>query len=500
MSIFSTIRQHSVVATVVTIGAVVIVTIGTRAAHKAPTTNANTTTKQVTLVDASTFRNGSVTVAANGTVEAHSQADLKSQASAPVSVINAQIGSYVTAGQVILELENADIRAQLAQARASLALAQGQQYTGSVSVDSAKQGAIDKIRDAYLKSYDAVYADVDPILYNGAGSGSQLTSYVTDSTLTSRIIRERVDLVTALRTWKTVSDSLSTKSSNADIQAAIAQSQANMKAVDALLADVSQGLSDAARSAPTAVANTLSTSQGIVSGARTTVSSAVSALTTASASLDSSSASQGTTVNAQVSVAQAGVANLEAQLAKTVITSPISGTVSALPLRVGELASPGTLLATVVGKGGLQIRSFVSGEDLARIKQGAVVSIGDNAKGYVSRVAPSVSATNKKAEVDIEINNPSVSGLVVGQNVTASIAAAADSASTTYLVPIQNVKIIPGSAYVLTVDENSKIKRNEVTLGTVQGDFIEVVSGMNDTMKIVSPVYELDEGETVNAQ
>jgi hypothetical protein len=65
-----------------------------------------------------------------------------------------------------------------------------------------------------------------------------------------------------------------------------------------------------------------------------------------------------------------------------------------------------------------------------------------------------------------------------------------------YKLPIQNVKIVPGDAYVFTV-EDSIIKKNQVTLGEVQGDFIEVVGGLSDDMDIVTPVYELDEGEEV---
>jgi hypothetical protein len=34
----------------------------------------------------------------------------------------------------------------------------------------------------------------------------------------------------------------------------------------------------------------------------------------------------------------------------------------------------------------------------------------------------------------------------------------------------------------------------------VQGDFVQVTSGITDDMKIVSPVYELEEGQSVTTQ
>jgi hypothetical protein len=103
-------------------------------------------------------------------------------------------------------------------------------------------------------------------------------------------------------------------------------------------------------------------------------------------------------------------------------------------------------------------------------------------------------------EIGIRILNPSTSNLAVGQNVQARIQA--DNPVTVagtpsgYSLPIQDVKIIPGEAYVFTVDTNSKIVKNAVTLGATHGDFLEVISGLTD-MKIVSPVYELEEGQTV---
>jgi hypothetical protein len=117
-----------------------------------------------------------------------------------------------------------------------------------------------------------------------------------------------------------------------------------------------------------------------------------------------------------------------------------------------------------------------------------------------------VDATTKKAEVVINITDPQRSNLVIGQNVTVSItppstSASADSISpVTYILPIQDVKIIPGSAYVFTVDADSKIKKNDVTIGDIQGDYIRVMSGLTDDMNIVSPVYELDEGQKVKTQ
>ena len=59
---------------------------------------------------------------------------------------------------------------------------------------------------------------------------------------------------------------------------------------------------------------------------------------------------------------------------------------------------------------------------------------------------------------------------------------------------------MPGASYVFTVSASSTIVRNDVTLGPIQGDFIEVTGGLTDAMNIVTPVYELDPGQKVKVQ
>jgi multidrug efflux pump subunit AcrA (membrane-fusion protein) len=117
-------------------------------------------------------------------------------------------------------------------------------------------------------------------------------------------------------------------------------------------------------------------------------------------------------------------------------------------------------------------------------------------------VAPSVNVINKKVEVKISVDDSNTNELVVGQNVTLSISTdeQLNNKNNNYSLPIQNVKIIPGDAFVYTLDSESKIVKNPVVLGKVQGDFVEIISGINPDMMIVTPVYEIEEGEEVVVQ
>jgi multidrug resistance efflux pump len=515
MTIFSYAKKHSFLVSVFIIILIILaIIIGKRSNTAIVVETLGTNQKHVNLVKVSTFRQNSDFVSANGLVVSKGQADLKSVISAPVSVIHSQIGDSVYAGQVILELENSDLYAQLEQSQASLDLAKGQYSSSGVSLDSAKNTAVDKIRDSYIKGYEAVITQIDPLLVNNDGNGGKLTSIVADTTISNRIIDTRVSLTSTLRDWKILTDNLNSDSTDEEIISAFKVSLKNLNTIDKLLSDISQALNDVARYSGTTFTTFINTWKAVVSASRSSVSGSNAGLISAQSAFFSAGTSYGSTAQAQVSLAEAGVKNLYAQLAKTIIRSPINGKVASLPLGVGELASPSQILATVVGEDGLEIKAYASGEDINKIKVGAKVNIFGEDLGTVESVAPSVSNTNRKVEVKININetephsatssySTAKEKLVIGQNVQTLIhvdkklASNSNENSSVYKLPIQDVKIIPGEAYVFTVDSENKIKKNVVILGELDGDFIQVKQGLTDDMNIVSPVYELDEGEVV---
>lgn len=503
------IKHHAVLVTAVILVVVAGSVIAGRASHKAPAASNTSNQKNVTLVNASDFRMGGSTVSVDGIIESLAQADLKSQFSAPIASVQVDIGDRVFAGQIIATLQNSDISAQLEQAKATLALAKGQYTTSGVSLESAKQGMIDKLISSYITVNQVINSSVDPLLYNNNGSGGRLYDHIADTTLTSKIDVLHSDISGSLQAWKNAVYSLSIASTANDITSVIAMTRKNLSTTDQLLGSVLTVLNDSARYATPDYVSFYSTWKSTISTAQTSISTASANITTAETALSTNQSTHATPAEAQVSVAEASVKNLEAQLAKTVIRSPIGGKVASLPLRVGELASVGQLIATVVGEGGLEIKANASEKDLPRIRSGAHVSIGarnatgsTTITGIVSNVSPSVDPITKKAQVEILINDPTKSGLIVGQNISASIQASNTQTSSigpvVYRLPIQNVKIIPGNAYVYTVNtDSSKIEQHEVVLGEVSGDFVEVTAGLSDDMRIASPVYGLAEGEVV---
>ena len=85
------------------------------------------------------------------------------------------------------------------------------------------------------------------------------------------------------------------------------------------------------------------------------------------------------------------VAQVEDQLRKCRITSPISGTVLAKYMEEGELAAPGTPLFKVADLEQIYLRAYITSEQLSQVKLGQKVTVyadygGDNRKEYAGVV------------------------------------------------------------------------------------------------------------------
>jgi len=503
--------KHSVMVSGVAIILLVVAIIAGRQAVKLAPIDAGSD-KKVTLVDVSTFRTGGGVISANGTIESSAQADLRSQLSAPVTGVNVSIGDWVSTGQSLLTLQNSDLLAQLDQANANVALTKAQYSNAGVSVDSATQNALDKILDAYNKSDDAIRTQADQFFSNSASNNPQLSFSIPNQQLLTNIQFDRLSLEQTLLSWKAALSGLSTSTDDKSLDAAIALSKKNLESTSSFLDEASRALNIAVTTSPAIVAG-LPNWKLAISAARSSVSGAIAALTGAESSLagaravvkntdgTDSSVSSPSSAQAQILSAEAAVQSLKVQLAKTIIRAPFAGRVGNLPVKVGELVSPGEVVASVVNPQSLQVKVYVSESDYSKIKYGSAVTLDGGATGVVTNVAPSIDLVTKKVEIKIVINNQKGASLVIGQNVHVEIKGNAPAKGTiTYLVPIQDIKIVQGGASVYTLDGESRVKNNPIVLGEVSGDFVSVISGLDDSMRIISPVYELEEGDKVIAQ
>jgi multidrug resistance efflux pump len=167
--------------------------------------------------------------------------------------------------------------------------------------------------------------------------------------------------------------------------------------LDTLIRALNSGIatsesSEAAISAYITTANT----------ARAAVVGAISALISAQSSLESAqkAAEQGTGSSAAaLTQAQAGLASARANLEKTIVRAPISGTINSLSLKVGDYLSAGSVAVVIANNGALEVIAYITANDASEISTGSTVTIetaGGTVTGTITRIAPAIDPATKK--------------------------------------------------------------------------------------------------------
>lgn len=514
-------RHHKYIIGILIIAVLIAAAVGIRMiGRKAAITEIKTETK-VTLISASDYLKDRSEIRANGVVESLQQAELRSQAAGQVTKIHVSIGQKVSEGQALVSLQQADIAAVLAQAQALLKSQQArldemmkgarveQVQIVEGGLAAAKQALVDtkNTQDAVVKSaYAALLNNGLAIVPNSNNISHARISLGGSYTLTAQGIytitmqggEKSPFSVSGIETatgWVTRGASVAVGTGGLYITAS---TDGDIVPGDSWTITIPNTQSPMYSASKNTYDTALKARDAAINGATNALTAAQNQydLVMAGATSDQIKAQQ-----AAVEQAAANVSSATAQFEKTVIRSPINGVVASLPIKYGELVSPGTLAASVVSKNALQVKTYLSDYDIQYVREGAEVAINDTVKGKVSHISPSVDSMTKTVEALVVINNAQTSGLVVGQNATLKIAVVRDaSKALVYLLPLQAVKIANAGASVFTVKADSTLEEHAVTLGNTSGEYVEVTQGISPDMKIVAAVYELRAGQTVTPE
>jgi len=519
MNPFTLIKQHKLAA-VFSIIAVILVSVAIMNRVKNPALSQNgEELPTVSLINVNDYRQQQTINLDNGIVQSLGQADLKSQVSAQIAAVSVKLGDRVSAGQTLVQMQNSDIRAQLEQAEARLdELKKGSRpediAISQTARDESQAALINSVKDAYAKSDDAIHNHIDKFFTDArqanaqflvvtSAGGSQATFRASDTDLAIAVSKQKYPMEQMLADWKDLAMDLQPSSDAAAIENALALSKTNMqKEIDFLnqMAPLVNSLSsdnatykqiiDGYKTEFSAARATVGGSMASLQGSETAWRSAQKAL---SLKLAGASAEQ-------IRQSQAAVDALQAALAKTVVISPISGEISYISARVGELATPGLLLASVVNPATLKIKTYASENDLPMIAALSDAMIDGNAKGVVQSVSPAVDPQTKKAEVDILVTENGQPPIVIGQNVSVKISGKISGQNNGYLLPIQAVQFSGNENSVMAVNGDGAIATVGVTTGEVIGENIRITKGLSPDMKILSSVRGFKNGDKVNIQ
>ncbi len=204
-------------------------------------------------------------------------------------------------------------------------------------------------------------------------------------------------------------------------------------------------------------------------------------------------AAQVEAIHAQSQAAQAQETSARTMLGYTRIRAPFGGVITARMVDPGALASPGVPLLQVDSAGALELQTTVDESVITHVRKGMSIPItvdaapGTAISGTVTDIVPAADPSSHSFLVKLTL--PHSAQLRAGMYATAAIPTGSHQA---ILVP-RSAVLLRGSlncAYVL--DANSIAQLRYITLGSTQGDMVEVLSGLSAGEQLVDDPNDRD--------
>ena len=207
---------------------------------------------------------------------------------------------------------------------------------------------------------------------------------------------------------------------------------------------------------------------------------------------------------AQVAVAGEDVAQATTRLSKAVIRSPFDGTVAERLVNAGDLVGEmQKVVFRLVDNRLLELTVSVPSTEMAALRAGQTVRFSTDAfparefEGKVAHINPSVSPGDRSVRVIAEVQNvPEVlkGGLFVKGRIATGGRKGVVQVPRTALLS-WNVTARKGEVFVV---DNNVARRRGVTTGTVQGDRVEIPTGLRPGETVVTRgAFLLSDGDAV---
>ncbi len=180
------------------------------------------------------------------------------------------------------------------------------------------------------------------------------------------------------------------------------------------------------------------------------------------------------------------------------ITSPITGTVDQMDLKLGQVGSPGATGIRVVNADVLKVKADVPESYASNINQGDSVKviIPDANDSLITRVtfaAKVIDPTSRSFGIEIKL--PSRKSL--RPNMTAIIKIANYSKNNALVIPINAIQRSEAGDYVF-VDQNGFAQRKNVSVGATYGGKSEILSGLKAGDRLVTQgAGDIEDGDKI---
>ncbi len=361
----------------ITILSLVVLTVLLAACGQAPTAAPQATVEAPPAV-----------VSASGKVLPERWAALSFPVGGQVVAVNVQIGDSVKAGDVLIQLDDADASLAVAQAQAAVAAAQAQR---DLLVAAPRPEQLEVARTA-ISITQAALAGAQADL-NRLSAGANVADIATAEAALARAQAEQQAAYEAheqtMKCYEVTQPGGGTEQVCPTLGTLEEQARANLQAADQAVAAAQAQLNRVYRGASR---DEINGSQSRVAAAQAQVEQAQAQYALLDAGV---SGEQVAAADAGVAQAQVALEAAQAQLLKLQLLAPFDGVVGVLQARSGEWLAPGQPVVTIGDLSTLRVETTdLSEVDVARVRDGQPVKVtfdalpGVTVEGKVMRIAP----------------------------------------------------------------------------------------------------------------
>ncbi len=440
-----------------------------------------------------------------GTVTAKTEAELVTERSGRLTSVNTELGYQVQAGQVIATIENSAERASLLSAQGAYEAALVSTNQSQISItdagtnlSAAKSNAVTTYRNAYGTYSGIIFSQIDPLFANPTSKNPSVR--FEGFSQTQNIIAGRIKLQSIITRWQERNNHTTPDNVVAYLIDAQSDTRYLIDFIDTLintfgtLPDRQPMSEEQVLTLRSSLNSTRANLVNLNNSFENTLDSIKQATSGVERAELTGSNQQPSLSSAQEKQALGALRAAESSLAKTIIRSPISGTVSALNIKTGDFVNMNQAVAVITNANGYEIVTFVSDSEAGLLKVGTEVTINNNLSGTVTNLSPTISPHTGKREARIAID---ASSLTAGDTVRITLKPEADTGleDEVYL-PLNTIRFKGETAFVLVV-ENGKITERAITIGDISNGLVHVTNGLDNDTRIISDARGKQVGQTV---
>lgn len=455
-------------------------------------------------------------VTVSGTVKDKAAVLLAFEKSGRVRKVNADVGDKVAEGDVLLALENGVEFSAVLDAQAKLASKQAHyddlKKGGRPEEISVKETELAKAKsdlsadyaavpnivlDAFNKADNAVHRQADTLFSNALSSNPQISFNSSDQQAVIDSQNGRYDAEATLNNFKKLTQN--GNPSDSDNENSLAQAKNYLLSINNFITKINRALNTAINLSDSVLStdkDALNTARTNLNTAITNVTDQIQAIATQKITVEMAASQLELTkvgataevlagATADIASAEANVKNAQAVLAKTYITSPISGIVTREDAKAGEIAPANTALISVAS-GNFKVEAFIPEVDIAKVSVGNQASITLDAYGsnitfdaHVVKIDPAETVIDGVStyKTTFEFNK---SDERIRSGMTANTTIVTATSTNALSVPQRAVYEKNGRKFVQTIAGKTPTER-EVTVGIkgANGN-IEILSGLTE--------------------